>query len=89
MARREFFSSRFHYSFGPHAPTLRIASGEALRVICPDSDNALSDGTLLTASQRHVDSSCILEGNPLAGPIWHRRCNARRLHCGPHRRYSP
>ena len=66
----EFLSPRFHYTFGPHAPVLRVASGAGLRVICPDSDNALSDGTLLSADQRQSDVPGLFQGNPMAGPIY-------------------
>jgi acetamidase/formamidase len=71
MQRRDFFSSRFHYTFGDHPPQLRIKPDTSLRVICPDSDNELSDGTLLSADQRQQDaSSPLFEGNPMAGPIY-------------------
>ncbi len=71
MDRHLFFSSKFHYSFGPHAPTLRVQSGARLRVVCPDSDNELSDGTLLPPDQRHREPGTVLfEGNPMAGPVF-------------------
>ena len=70
MPPLEFFSRRFHYTFGPHAPMLRIAAGTALRVTCPDSDNELSDGTLLSPDQRQADVAGLFEGNPMAGPIY-------------------
>lgn len=70
MSRQKFFSSRFHYTFGPHPPTLTVAPGTALQVVCPDSDNELADGTLLTPEQRQRDeTSPLMEGNPMAGPI--------------------
>jgi amidase len=69
MARIDFFSSRFHYTFAAHRPTLTIKPGDSMRVICPDSDNMLSDGTLLPESRRQRDASVALEGNPMAGPI--------------------
>ena len=51
-------------------PTLTIASGAALRIVCPDSDNALADGTVLSPEQRHRgDGAAPFEGNPVAGPI--------------------
>jgi acetamidase/formamidase len=66
--RLTFFSPKFHYTFGPHEPALRIRPGTALRVVCPDSDNELADGTLLPASRRHREEN-VVEGNPMAGPI--------------------
>jgi amidase len=66
----DFFSSRFHYTFGPHAPTLRVTSGAMLRVVCPDSDNELSDGTVLSADRRQTDIAGLVQGNPMAGPIF-------------------
>jgi amidase len=71
MSRIEFFSPRFHYSFGPHPPTINIATGTALCVICPDCDNALSDGTELSVDHRDQDDPAnSIQGNPLAGPIY-------------------
>lgn len=70
MDRTVFHSSRFQYTFGPHAPTLRIGSGARLRVVCPDSDNELADGVILSADQRQRDENgALFEGNPMAGPI--------------------
>lgn len=70
MERTLFQSSRFQYTFGPHAPTLRIHPGTQLRIICPDSDNELSDGSILCPDQRqHADGNELFEGNPMAGPI--------------------
>lgn len=69
--RIEFMSSKFYYTFGPHEPTLTIDPGTRLRVICPDSDNELADGTLLTPEQRHQEpDTTLFEGNPVAGPIF-------------------
>src|SRR5690349_7083169 len=65
----DFFSSRFYYAFGPHAATLRVMPGAMLRVVCPDSDNELSDGTVLTADQRQSEVDGLVQGNPVAGPI--------------------
>lgn len=70
MGHRPFLSSTFQYTFGPHAPTLVAKPGDALCVICPDSDNALSDGTLLTADQKQSPTTApLFDGNPMAGPI--------------------
>lgn len=70
MDHQDFFSSRFHYTFGPHEPTLRVRPGTSLRVICPDSDNELVDGSLLSMEQRQADrAGLLLAGNPMAGPI--------------------
>src|SRR4051812_20725200 len=66
----DFFSSRFHYTLGPHAATLRVTSGSTLRIVCPDSDNELSDGTLLSADRRQTDFAGQVQGNPMAGPIF-------------------
>jgi acetamidase/formamidase len=66
----DFFSSRFHYSFAAHRPTLTVRPGAGLRVVCPDCDNTLADGALLSAEQRLIDVPGMLEGNPLAGPIY-------------------
>ncbi|MEZ6191074.1 MAG: acetamidase/formamidase family protein [Phycisphaerales bacterium] len=66
----DFISSRFHYSFAAHRPTLKVRPGTSLRVTCPDCDNALADGALLPAEQRLIDAPGTLEGNPLAGPIY-------------------
>lgn len=71
MVREDFISPRFYYTFGPHEPTLRVPSGASLRVICPDSDNAMADGTLLSAGQRQQSAGIeLFEGNPVAGPIF-------------------
>lgn len=71
MAHRDFFSSRFHYTFGPHEPTLRVAPGASLRVVCPDSDNTLADGSVLSVQQRQEDPAGeLFAGNPMAGPIY-------------------
>jgi amidase len=71
MSHEPFFSRRFHYSWGPHEPTLRIESGTRLRVVCPDSDNGLADGSELPREARHVSAGTAhFEGNPLAGPIF-------------------
>lgn len=70
MTRIDFLSSRFHYSFGPHAPTLTVQPGTILSVTCPDCDNIMSDGAVLTADQRVLDESNTIQGNPLAGPIY-------------------
>ena len=70
MSRIEFLSPQFHYSFGPHEPKISISSGTSLRVICPDCDNVMSDGTALHADQRDLnDPVSPIQGNPLAGPI--------------------
>lgn len=66
----DFISSRFHYSFAAHRPTLTVRPGAGLRVVCPDCDNAMADGALLSAEQRFIDIPGTLEGNPLAGPIY-------------------
>lgn len=70
MTSTDFLSSRFHYSFAAHPPTLDVRPGARLRVICPDCDNAMADGTLLTSDQRKLDAPDTVEGNPLAGPIY-------------------
>ncbi|MDC0935290.1 acetamidase/formamidase family protein [Pirellulales bacterium] len=71
MANRVFFSERFQYTYGPHEPTLRIDSGETIEVVCPDADNRLADGSLLSAEQRQrPEGAPLFEGNPLAGPIY-------------------
>jgi acetamidase/formamidase len=70
MPRQTFLSSRFHYTFGQHEPTLTVRSGTSLRVVCPDSDNRLGDGTVLSRDQRQQDQATpLMEGNPMAGPI--------------------
>lgn len=70
MSRQDFFSSRFQYTFGAHPPTLRVEPGASLRVVCPDSDNELADGTLLSRERRQAQSgSPLFPGNPVAGPI--------------------
>ena len=70
MTPTDFLSSRFHYTFGAHEPTLRIRPGAALRVTCPDCDNVMADGSALTQEQRHVDTPDTVQSNPLAGPIY-------------------
>ena len=66
-----FFSNRFYYTFGPHEASLRIPSGEALTVVCADSDNQLADGSELSKDRRQLASgSALFEGNPVAGPIY-------------------
>jgi amidase len=71
MDAQTFFSRRFHYTFGPHEPMLRVASGQILKVICPDGDNTLSDGLELPRDRRQPSAgSELFEGNPLAGPIY-------------------
>lgn len=65
-----FFSERFYYTWGPHPPSLRIDSGETVRIICPDSDSSLADGTPLPLERRQtVEGTELFAGNPLAGPI--------------------
>ncbi len=67
----EFFSPKFHYTFGDHEPMLRVGSGESLCVVCPDSDNGLSDGSVLPDERRQSPSgSDLFEGNPVGGPIY-------------------
>lgn len=70
MPAQEFFSSRFHYTFGPNAPTLSVTSGASLCVVCPDSDNELADGSILPKERRQSDIAGLFEGNPMAGPIF-------------------
>lgn len=67
--RREFLSPRFWYTFGPHLPAITVVSGSELNVICPDSDNRMSDGTLLRDDQRQSAADGAFAGNPMAGPI--------------------
>jgi acetamidase/formamidase len=62
-----FRSSRFHYTFGPHEPTLRIEPGASLSVVCSDSDNMFADGSRIPDDQRVPAKG--LHGNPMAGPI--------------------
>jgi acetamidase/formamidase len=38
--------------------------------VCPDSDNALSDGTILADDRRQSDVAGLFQGNPMAGPIF-------------------
>jgi len=70
MTPIDFLSSRFHYTYGAHAPTLQVQPGDAIRVTCPDCDNVMADGSVLTEEQRHVDTPDAVQGNPLAGPIY-------------------
>ena len=71
MESRDFFSDRFYYTFGPHQASLRIASGDTLTVVCPDSDNQLADGSELPQDCRQpVTGSQWMEANPVAGPIY-------------------
>lgn len=75
-----FRSERFHYTFGPHAPTLHVKPGATLAVVCPDSDNAFADGSLIPeARKQRADGSALFEGNPMAGPIYVE--GARPGHC--------
>ena len=71
MESKTFFSDRFYYTFGPHDASLRIRSGDLLTVVCPDSDNRLADGSVLTNDQRQATTGSVLfEGNPVSGPIY-------------------
>jgi acetamidase/formamidase len=71
MHPEPFLSPQFHYTFGPHSPVRTVRPGESIRVVCPDSDNELSDGSVLTADQRQVSPGGLLfEGNPMAGPFF-------------------
>jgi amidase len=70
MTPTEFFSSRFHYTFSMHDPILTVQPGAVLRVTCPDCDNVMADGSVLTQDQRHIDTPDTVQGNPLAGPIY-------------------
>lgn len=70
MTPTDFLSSRFHYTFGAHEPTLTVQPGAVLRITCPDCDNVMADGSALTQEQRHVDMPDAVQGNPLAGPIY-------------------
>lgn len=66
-----FFSDRFYYSWGPHTPSLRVESGAIVRVVCPDSDSCLADGTALPSERRQAaEGTELFAGNPLAGPIY-------------------
>lgn len=68
---RTFLSPRFHYTFGPHEPTLTIDPGDRLAIVCPDSDNAFADGSLLTPDQKQRPTDApYFDGNPMAGPIY-------------------
>lgn len=68
--RQTFSSPRFYYTFAPHEPALTVRPGAALEVVCPDSDNMLADGSLLTPAQRQPPGPTVqCEANPLAGPI--------------------
>ncbi len=70
MGHADFLSPKFHYTFAAHEPGRVVKPGESLRVICPDSDNALADGTELSPSQRQSSAGGeLFEGNPMAGPI--------------------
>jgi amidase len=73
MSIRPFVSPRFYYTFGAHPASLTIRSGERLRVTCPDSDNELGTGELLSDTQRQQQDggagSAPFAGNPMAGPI--------------------
>ena len=65
-----FRSPQFWYTFGPHEPAIRLADGGSIRVICPDSDNQLSDGHVLSETERGKSAgSSAFQGNPMAGPI--------------------
>jgi acetamidase/formamidase len=66
----DFFSSRFYYTFGPHPPTLRVTPSAILRIVCPESDNELSDATLLPSDRRQADVEGLVQANPMAGPIF-------------------
>lgn len=62
----------YFYTFGPHPAVVCVATGAALTLGCPDSDNYQSDGTPLPFSRRQppaVGGSALFPGNPLAGPI--------------------
>lgn len=69
MTRTLFRSPRFHYTFDRHLPTLHIEPPAAVRVICPDSDNVLADGSALPPEARQPGVPEHEQGNPLAGPI--------------------
>lgn len=69
--RVRFASPQYQYTFGPHAPGIRVAPGTRLAVVCPDSDNEASDGELLPPSRRQAPTGApLFAGNPMAGPIW-------------------
>lgn len=77
MPHRQFLSPRFYYTFGAHAPVIWIEPGEQLAVVCPDSDNALADGSLLTADRKQPPTAAPwFDGNPMAGPIFVRGATA-------------
>ena len=69
MTTTDFLSSRFHYTFGVHAPMLAVQSGATVRVTCPDCDNRMADGTMLSDQQKQAVGPDIVQGNPMAGPI--------------------
>lgn len=61
----------FRYTFGPHPPALRVADGETVELVCPDSDNAGAGGTELPEHRRdRAGGRQQVEGNPLAGPLY-------------------
>ena len=65
-----FRSPQFWYTFGPHEPAIRLADGGSIRMICPDSDNQMSDGHVLSETERGKSAgSPAFQGNPMAGPI--------------------
>lgn len=73
-----FDSPRFYYTFGPHPPAATVRPGRSLRIVCPDSDNHLADGSLLPPDRRqNLPGPCPpVAGNPMAGPIAVEGCSA-------------
>lgn len=70
MSGVSLLSPRFHYTFGPHEPAVTLRSGQSIELICPDSDNRLSNDRVLSDEQRYPpDAPPWSHGNPVAGPI--------------------
>jgi len=70
MTIKDFVSQPFHYTYGPHAPVLRVKSGDTIEVLCPSGDNRMADGSPIKPEHRQQSTGApLFEGNPLAGPI--------------------
>lgn len=70
MSIHTFTPNLYHYTFGPHAPALRVDDGGRIEFICPDADNTFADGSTIPPQRRDLgDPPSPIEGNPMVGPV--------------------
>ncbi|GAH26421.1 unnamed protein product, partial [marine sediment metagenome] len=61
----------FYYTFGPHEPALRIASGDTVIAETRDAFGYDRDRSPLPESMKHcLPGTSLKESNPVIGPIY-------------------